>query len=321
MIEVRHLTKRYGDVAAVRDLSFRVESGQTLALIGTSGCGKTTTLKMINRLVEPTSGTILVDGADVRQQPVEALRRRLGYVIQQTGLFPHYSVAENIGVVPRLEGWPAGRIEARVRRLLEQVGLPPGEYANKYPAQLSGGQQQRVGIARALAADPPIVLMDEPFGALDPITRRDIRRDFMEMEDLASKTVILVTHDVEEAFEMGDLICLLDRGEVQQLGVPKDLLFHPANAFVARFLAGRQLTLEQEVVTLAELFNDLPEPTPSTGSPEIFLAPGTTVRRALAQLSATGRNRPAAVQQDNRVRLIDLPGLLLAFSHYQRRIR
>lgn len=259
MIEVKNLSKQYDDITAVDQLSFKVEKGKTLALIGTSGSGKTTTLKMINRLIEPTSGRILVNGETVSKLPVEQMRRRMGYVIQEAGLFPHYTVAENISVVPKLLNWKKERINHRIDHLMQNLGLPPKLFANKLPSQLSGGQQQRVGIARALAADPPIILMDEPFGALDPITRQKIRREFMELEELASKTTIFVTHDVEEAFEMADVVCLLHQGKLQQLDNPARLLFQPANEFVAQFLAGQQLQLEFGVVSLQQLLPFLPK--------------------------------------------------------------
>ncbi len=257
MISVHHLTKYFGKDAAVDDLSFEVPEGRTLALVGTSGCGKTTTLKMINRLVEPSSGAIILDGQDIMQEPVVQVRRRMGYVIQSIGLFPHYTVAENVGVTPKLLGWPAEKIRQRITDLLERLKLPPEKFLNKYPNQLSGGQRQRVGIARALAADPPIVLMDEPFGALDPITRRDIQQDFKNLEELSTKTTILVTHDIEEAFKLADLICVLDKGKVQQIGTPTSLLFQPENDFVRRFLAGQSLTLMFEVFRLKDIAPNL----------------------------------------------------------------
>lgn len=257
MIETIDLTKRYGAFTAVNQLSFAVPTGQTLALVGTSGCGKTTTLKMINRLVEPSDGRVVINGKDTLDYNPVQLRRQIGYIIQNIGLFPHYTIAENIAIVPKLLGWDEKKREERTQTLMERLELPPSDYADKYPHQLSGGQQQRVGIARALAADPPIILMDEPFGALDPITRTDIRADFMELEELSSKTTILVTHDIEEAFEMADLICLLDKGEIQQLGSPKELLFQPANDFVRQFLADKLLQLEFHSLHIADIFDQI----------------------------------------------------------------
>ena len=318
MIEVDQLTKRFAGLTAVDSVSFRVAAGQTLALVGTSGCGKTTTLRMLNRLTEPTAGSIRIDGADALSYPPEQLRRRMGYVIQNMGLFPHYTVAENIAIVPRLLGWQEERIRERITDLLSQLALPPDEYAGKYPAQLSGGQQQRIGIARALAADPPIILMDEPFGALDPVTRLHIRRDFLELEDLLRKTVILVTHDLEEAFEMADLICLLDHGRVQQLGTPHELLFEPANDFVRAFMAEKAFQLELGAVTVGELFDDLPEQAAGP-SPAIELGPSTTVLRAMARLTRQkGKHVQARVAKQGLVKTFHLKNLLDAFRQWRR---
>lgn len=320
MIEVQQLTKRFEAVTAVKDLSFKIDTGETLALIGTSGSGKTTTLKMINRLIEPTAGKIIVEGEEVQELPVVELRRRMGYVIQETGLFTHYTVEENVGVVPRLLGWDKARIRERTQALLEQLGLSSEQFAGSYPGQLSGGQQQRVGIARALAADPPIVLMDEPFGALDPITRGDIRRDFMELEELKNKTTILVTHDVEEAFEMADWVCLLDEGRMQQIGTPAELLFEPANDFVVDFLAEQRLQLEMEVIALEDLLESLPESPPNGGKERSF-ALSTPVRQAIAVLSsAPGHDVTGRVERDGQYRYFDLPGLMQQFFHYQKNL-
>lgn len=283
MIEVQHVSKHFGSLKAVDEVSFSIQKGETLVLVGTSGSGKTTTLKMLNRLIEPTAGTILMDGKNILQHPPAQIRREMGYVIQHFGLFPHYTIAQNVAIVPKLLKWEPGRIRERSHYLLDRLGIPPQEYADKYPHQLSGGQQQRVGIARALAADPPIILMDEPFGALDPITRNNIRQDFMELEELSSKTTVMVTHDVEEAFELGDWICVMDKGRVQQLGTPKDLLFRPANEFVRQFLADKLLQLEFRVLRLQDLLPDIPS-RPANKVEPIALAPKTTIFEALSQL-------------------------------------
>jgi len=258
VIELSNLTKYYGKQAAVEDLSFRVREGETFGLIGTSGCGKTTTLKMINRLVEPTSGIIRIDGQKSTLQPPERLRRNIGYVIQDVGLFPHYSVRQNIATVPRLLGWNEQQIIDRSDELLELVGLPPEVFANRKPAALSGGQQQRVGLARALAADPSIILMDEPFGALDPITKEEIREQVSAIFRRIKKTIVLVTHDVIEAFAMCDRLCLLDQGKVQQIGAPKELLFQPENAFVRSFFASNRFQLELLSVSIADILEGDP---------------------------------------------------------------
>ncbi|HEV2830841.1 MAG TPA: ABC transporter ATP-binding protein [Hanamia sp.] len=258
MIEVQQLTKAYREMVAVNNVSFSVKEGQTLVLLGTSGSGKTTTLRMLNRLTEPTSGSIFIDGKNILSQPPEALRRSMGYVLQGYGLFPHYSVAENIAIVPNLLKWPKEKIRKRIDELLHKLQLQPEEYRNVYPATLSGGQKQRVGLARALATDPPILLMDEPFGALDMLTRSAVRKEFKELDELKKKTIILVTHDVQEAFELGDKIGLMDKGKMQQLASPPELLFHPTNDFVQAFFEQHQFQLEWQSIRLKNIWNDLP---------------------------------------------------------------
>lgn len=235
MIDVRNLTKRFASHTAVDDVSLRIEQGETLVLLGTSGCGKTTTLKMMNRLIEPTTGSITVDGLDISQQPGPELRRRIGYVIQDGGLFPHYTVAEAIATVPKLLGWEPADIQKRTHELIDKLQLAKS-LLSRYPAELSGGQRQRVGLARALAAKPPVVLMDEPFGALDPFTRRHVRRELFGLSELKETTVVLVTHDVNEALELADRIALMDKGRIVQIGPPDALRNQPANAFVRDFL-------------------------------------------------------------------------------------
>ncbi len=229
------------EVVAVRDVDLEVAEGETLCLIGTSGCGKTTTLKMVNRLVEPTSGRVLVGEQDVAGLDVIALRRGIGYVIQSGGLFPHMTVGENVSLLCRLERWDGARTAARVDELLELVNLPVSRFRDRMPAELSGGQRQRVGVARALALDPPILLMDEPFGALDPITRREVRQEFRSLEDKVSKTVILVTHDLPEAFDLGDRVALMHVGSVVQVDTPENLRNRPANGFVESFLDAQEV--------------------------------------------------------------------------------
>jgi len=257
MIEVSNVNKSFGGVPVVRDLSFGVAPGEKLVLLGTSGSGKTTTLKMLNRLLEPDGGTIRINGADIRGQPPEVLRRGIGYVIQQGGLFPHYSVFENVAVVPRLLGWPEGRIRERVAYLLDLMALPPAQFAAKQPAELSGGQVQRVGLARALAANPPVILLDEPFGALDPITRSRVRREVSELAEWREKTMVLVTHDVTEAFLLADRIALMNGGAIAQLDVPGRLLHQPADAFVGRFFDAHRLQLTWMTQSVGELLAGL----------------------------------------------------------------
>lgn len=240
MIVVKNITRSYGTHKAVDNLSFAVGKGENVVFLGTSGSGKTTLLKMINRLIEPDSGEIRIEGRLITEQRPEQLRRGIGYVFQNNGLFPHYTIEENIGIVPRLLGWEGGRIGQRVTSLMEKLRLSPDQYRAAYPNELSGGQQQRVGIARALAADPPILLMDEPFGALDPITRARVKKDFMELDELRSKTIILVTHDVLEAFELADSIFLMDGGRIVQQGTADHLFNHPATQYVKDFFEGQR---------------------------------------------------------------------------------
>jgi osmoprotectant transport system ATP-binding protein len=240
VVELEHLTKRYGPPStrpAVDDLSLTIPAGEFCVLVGPSGCGKTTTMKMINRLVEPTSGRVLIDGEDVMKLPAVELRRRIGYVIQQVGLFPHLSVADNVAVVPRLLRWPASRIRDRVDELLDLIGLEPSTYRDRYPAELSGGERQRVGVARALAADPPVMLMDEPFGAVDPIRRDRLQNEFLRLQSRVRKTIVFVTHDVDEAIKMADRIAILQIGGVlAQYDTPQAILAAPATDFVERFV-------------------------------------------------------------------------------------
>ncbi|TSA88019.1 ABC transporter ATP-binding protein [Deinococcus detaillensis] len=242
MIELQHLEKRYDDPLtgqpfyAVKDLSMVFPSGEITALLGPSGCGKTTTLRMINRLIEPTAGKILLEGQDAMSLKPEALRRRIGYVIQQIGLFPHLSVAQNVATVPDLLGQPKRQTAAKVRELLALVGLEPGQFADKRPSELSGGQQQRVGVARALAADPPVMLMDEPFGALDPLARDKLQEAFREIQHNLKKTIVMVTHDIDEALKLGDKVALLNAGSLAQFGTPDDLVRRPNSDFVRQFL-------------------------------------------------------------------------------------
>jgi osmoprotectant transport system ATP-binding protein len=240
VVTLEHVSKRYGPAGgpeAVSDLSLEIPAGEICVLVGPSGCGKTTTMKMINRLIEPTAGRILIDGEDVMTLPAVELRRRIGYVIQQVGLFPHLTVAENVAIVPRLLRWPQARIRERTDELLDLVRLEPAGYRHRYPAALSGGERQRVGVARALAADPPLMLMDEPFGAVDPILRDRLQNEFLRLQAQVRKTIVFVTHDVDEAIKMADRIAILRRGGIlAQYDTPDAILAAPASEFVAHFV-------------------------------------------------------------------------------------
>ena len=236
MIEVERVSKRYGETIAVAELSFTVGRGELLVLLGESGCGKTTTLKMINRLIEPSTGRVRIDGEDVSAAPGHELRRRIGYVFQRVGLFPHLTVGENVAITPRLLGWDDARIRTRVDELLALVELDPAAVRERMPEQLSGGQQQRVGVARALAAGPRVLLLDEPFGALDPLTRVLLQDSLRSIRAKLELTAVLVTHDVPEALLLGDRVAVLREGRLVQIGAPAELLRSPADAYVQRFL-------------------------------------------------------------------------------------
>ncbi|MCX8525591.1 ABC transporter ATP-binding protein [Chryseobacterium formosus] len=265
MIKVESVSKHFGGRPAVDDISFQANDKEILVLLGTSGCGKTTTLKMINRLIEADSGNILIDGKNIRDQKVENLRMGIGFVMQNSGLFPHYTIKENIATVPNLLKWDKKKTENRTQELLDKLNLST-DILSRFPNELSGGQQQRVGIARALIANSPILLMDEPFGALDNITKADIHSEFKSLEELKNKTIILVTHDVQEAFELGHRICLMDKGKIIQTGTPKEMLYYPENDFVKEFFTTNRLLLEYKVTVLKDLIpflsdfqNDFPE--------------------------------------------------------------
>ena len=239
MIHLDRLTKRFPgqDRPAVDELTMDIPEGEIVILVGPSGCGKSTTLRLINRLIEPTSGRILVDGDDVTGANPDALRRRMGYVIQQIGLFPHQTIAANIATVPRMLGWDKRRVAERVDELLETVNMDPAEFRKRYPKELSGGQQQRVGVARAMAADPPILLMDEPFGAIDPITRDRLQNEFLRLQSEIKKTIVFVTHDIDEAIKMGDRIAVLREGsQIAQYDTPERVLTNPADSYVETFI-------------------------------------------------------------------------------------
>jgi osmoprotectant transport system ATP-binding protein len=252
MIRLELVSKNFNGKPAVDNISFQANEKEILVLLGTSGCGKTTTLKMINRLVESDSGDIFINEKDIRNQNIEELRMGIGFVMQNSGLFPHYSVRRNIAVVAELLKWDKKKIADRTLELLHKLHLPE-DILERFPNELSGGQQQRVGIARALIANSPILLMDEPFGALDNITKADIHSEFKSLEELKNKTTILVTHDVQEAFELGHRICLMDNGKIIQMGTPEEMLYQPKNDFVTDFFAESRLLLEYKVATLSDV--------------------------------------------------------------------
>jgi osmoprotectant transport system ATP-binding protein len=293
MIRFEAVSKRYGNgTYAVDNLDLEVAAGELCVLVGPSGGGKTTVLRMVNRLVEPTSGRVLVDGDDIAKVDRVELRRRTGYVIQQAGLFPHLKVADNVAAVPRLLGWDKARVRARVAAMLDLVGLEPGIYAGRYPHELSGGQAQRVGVARALAGDPPVLLMDEPFGAVDPIARDRLQQEFLRLQAQLHKTIILVTHDVDEAVTMGDRIAVLSQGGVlQQYDTPAEVLGHPATSFVADFI-GADRGLRRLAVTPIEV-SDLYMPP--------VVSPRTLVAQAANLVEDEGTRWAIVVSDDGRL--------------------
>ena len=236
MIEIKNVTKIYDEIRAVNQLNLTVCDGEIFVLLGSSGCGKSTTLNMINRLIEPTEGNIYIDGKDIKDFKPENLRRSIGYVVQGTGLFPNMTVEQNIGIVPKMLKWNSQEIKRRVKELLEMIGLDPDKYVKKYPYQLSGGEAQRIGVARALAAKPGILLMDEPFGAVDPINRANLQNEFMKLQKTLHTTVVLVTHDIGEAMKLGDRIALMDQGKLQGFGTPRELLCNKKNQFIREFM-------------------------------------------------------------------------------------
>jgi osmoprotectant transport system ATP-binding protein len=260
MIKLENVTKSYGGITAVNDLTMEVKEGEFAVLLGPSGCGKTTTLKMINRLITPTSGMIYVEEQDISGlNPIE-LRRRMGYVIQRIGLLPHMMVSDNIALVPHLKGWPKDKRMTRADELLDMVGLDPGTYRDKYPHQLSGGERQRVGVARALAVDPPILLMDEPFGALDPITRLQLQDEFLKLEEQVKKTVVFVTHDMDEAVRLADRIAIMNAGQLHQYATPLEILRYPADDFVAQFMGGDRVFRQLKLLTVRDVMaEDIPD--------------------------------------------------------------
>ncbi|KKZ92683.1 MULTISPECIES: ABC transporter ATP-binding protein [Bacillus] len=240
MIQFNHVSKAYEDgTKAVDSLHLEIKKGEFFVLIGPSGCGKTTTMKMINRLIETTEGSILIDGKDIQQYNINELRWNIGYVLQQIALFPHMTIAENIAVVPEMRKWSKEKIKARVDELLQMVGLDPDVYRDRMPDELSGGQKQRVGVVRALAANPKIVLMDEPFSALDPLSREQLQKDIVQLQKKIQKTIVFVTHDMQEALSLGDRICIMKEGKVVQLDTPEGIIHNPKNEFVEEFIGNR----------------------------------------------------------------------------------
>jgi osmoprotectant transport system ATP-binding protein len=306
MIEIDNVTKCYGDRRVVDSLSLTVPAGELCVLLGASGCGKSTTLKMINRLVAIDSGSIRVAGENIGNVPAEALRRRIGYAIQSIGLFPHWSVEDNIATVPRLLKWPRARMRERVTELLEMFRLDPASYRGKFPHQLSGGEQQRVGVARALAADPQLLLMDEPFGAVDPITRDALQGELARIHRATLKTIVFVTHDIEEALRLATRIAVMQEGRIAQLGSPLEILEHPASGFVADFVGGQGIGLK--LLSVRKIADRVRSGETAEGEPLLL---DTSLRDALSAMTLRRADRlPVSDALGRNVGVIALADLI-----------
>jgi osmoprotectant transport system ATP-binding protein len=308
MIEFRGVSKTYPGSSrpVVNDLSFEIPEGEVCVLVGPSGCGKTTSMRMVNRLIEPTEGEILIDGELNTSMSGTQLRRKIGYAIQQIGLFPHRTIADNIATVPSLLGWDKGRIKTRVDELLELVGLDPGVYRDRYPAELSGGQQQRVGVARAMAADPPIMLMDEPFGAVDPITRERLQDEFLRIQQEIKKTIVFVTHDIDEAIKMGDKIAILKQGGIlAQYDTPENILSRPNSEFVASFVGNDRILKRLSLTRVGEMQLE-----PANGDTDDLprINERLTVKDALSEIIGSGATR-GVVEKDGEKRLLTIDAI------------
>ncbi len=308
MIEFREVSKTYPGSSrpVVNDLSFEILEGEVCVLVGPSGCGKTTTMRMVNRLIEPTEGEILIDGEPNTSMSGTQLRRKIGYAIQQIGLFPHRTIADNIATVPSLLGWEKGRIKTRVDELLDLVGLDPSVYRDRYPAELSGGQQQRVGVARAMAADPPIMLMDEPFGAVDPITRERLQDEFLRIQQEIKKTIVFVTHDIDEAIKMGDKIAILEQGGIlAQYDAPENILSRPNSEFVASFVGSDRILKRLSLTRVGEMQLEL-----ANGDTDDLprIDERLTVKDALSEIIGSGATR-GVVEKDGEKRLLTIDAI------------
>ncbi|MFD6420887.1 ABC transporter ATP-binding protein [Streptomyces sp. NPDC060198] len=291
MIRFENVTKRYDDgTTAVDSLSFEVAEGELVTLVGPSGCGKTTTMKMVNRLIEPTEGRVYLDGEDISAIDPVRLRRRIGYVIQQVGLFPHRTVLENTATVPHLLGWKRAKARERAAELLDLVGLDPSVHGARYPEQLSGGQRQRVGVARALAADPPVLLMDEPFGAVDPVVREHLQNEFLGLQERVRKTILFVTHDIEEAVRLGDRIAVYGQGRIEQFDSPARVLGAPATPYVADFVGADRGLKRLSVTPVEEADLDRPP----------VVRPGEPLRDAVARIAGEGTRWAVVLDEEDR---------------------
>ena len=320
MITFEHVTKEYPDgTVAIEDISFTVEEGTTTVLVGPSGCGKTTTMKLVNRLEEPTEGTVYRDGTPISEFDMIQLRRETGYVIQEIGLFDHMTVADNIATVPRLNDWDESDIDPRIDELLELMDLPPDQYRNSYPTELSGGQRQRIGVARALASDPDVLLMDEPFGALDPITRENLQDEFLSIQSKLDTTILFVTHSIDEALKMGDRIAIFDVGEIVQYDTPQAILEDPKTEFVEDFIGSDRPLKKLQVTTVSDVMSPATDGFATVGGSETHtaavqsdggqsvtpLSPTDTALSALSRLVESDHGRLPVVDEGELVGTVD----------------
>ncbi|BCB03791.1 ABC transporter ATP-binding protein [Bacillus sp. KH172YL63] len=319
MIEFRNVTKTYEDgTEAIKGIDLTVPEGKLVALIGPSGCGKTTTMKMINKLITPTEGTILINGEDISHADEVELRRNIGYVIQRIGLLPHMTIEENISLIPRLKGWKKEKYEGRVDELLNLVGLEPSVYRKRYPLELSGGQQQRVGVIRALAAEPPIILMDEPFSALDPISREQLQDELKSIQNTIHKTICFVTHDIDEALKIADEIVIMRDGKIEQVGTPSELLNHPANDFVSTFIGedrmNRMGRTVRQVIDIMDEINDHVMLDDGEG-PQI--PHDASINEAAGLLLSSGKRYVVVMQEGRKVGIVTAEGILSVIASQQ----
>nr|WP_301287546.1 betaine/proline/choline family ABC transporter ATP-binding protein [Methanocalculus alkaliphilus] len=306
-ITVRGITKRFGETVAVDDVSLDVQGGELLILIGGSGSGKTTTLRMINRLIDPDEGSISINGTDITSIDEILLRKNIGYVIQQIGLFPHMTVRENIGLIPKIEGWSRDRIEERVKELLTLVHLPPEIFMDRYPKELSGGQQQRIGLARALVMDPPLLLMDEPFGALDPLLRRQLQDEFIAIKENIGRTIVFVTHDINEAFRLGDRIAIMHEGRIVQVGTARDLILTPADPMVAGLVGSEHRYRHLENLTVQDIMLPVSEIS--------VLEASTSISSAIGLMTDAGLEVAVVSNGTSIQGIVRLPDLLRVGQH------
>lgn len=288
MIELKNVKKTFENTEVLKDVNLKIEKGELVVLIGPSGCGKTTTLKMLNKLIKPTSGKIYINGEDISKKDSIKLRRNIGYVIQQTGLFPHMTVGDNIGLIPYLEGWEDEKIRNKTIELLEMVGMEPKKYIDRYPNELSGGQQQRIGVARAFATNPEIILMDEPFSALDPITRNQLQDELFNIQEKMKKTIVFVTHDMDEALKLADKICIMKDGIVLQYDTPENILKNPSHGFVEEFIGKNRIWNQPEYIKAEDII--IENPVKAVGNRTILQASEIMAERHVDSILVVDRN-------------------------------